>query len=347
MNYCFDIDGTLCTNTDGDYEKAEPFPDTITLVNQLVEAGHDITLFTARGSTTGVDWREITEGQMAAWGVRYTRLLFGKPFADVYVDDKGIDVASWLKQHVPSVSPQDSDKLAANPAYLDVTYSTAKEPYTDYPNMLAKWISESVLGPPGLLVDVGCGRGEYLAAFERLGYRVAGVDISPRAAELGKGFLVLNADLEKEPMPFPEGGVDYVFSKSVVEHLNNPTAVLTKCVQALRAGGKAVIMTPSWRHTYWGPFYIDHTHVTPFTAPALAEAMTMAGFAEVKCTHFYQLPVLWRHPYLRPLVKFVAALPLPYRPLDDAVWPQSVNKFIRFSKEVMLLAVGTKPDTKL
>ena len=88
--YCIDIDGTLCTNTEGSYESAEPFLSRINFVNTLYEAGHTITLFTARGSTTGIDWREITETQLRLWGVRYHELLLGKPFAHVYVDDRGI-----------------------------------------------------------------------------------------------------------------------------------------------------------------------------------------------------------------------------------------------------------------
>ena len=32
--YCIDIDGTICTNTNGNYEKAEPFPDRIEQINQ-------------------------------------------------------------------------------------------------------------------------------------------------------------------------------------------------------------------------------------------------------------------------------------------------------------------------
>lgn len=104
-----------------------------------------------------------------------------------------------------------------------------------------------------------------------------------------------------------------------------------------------MIMTPSWEHTYWGPFYIDHTHVTPFTAPSLADALTIAGFEPVETSHFYQLPFLWRFPFLKPIAWTIAALPLPYRPYRPARWPDGMNKLIRFSKEVMLLAVGRKP----
>ena len=97
MTYCFDIDGTICTNTDGGYEKAEPFPAAIAKINALHKAGHKIVLQTARGFTTGIDWRKLTEKQMKDWGVPYDSLHFGKPFADVYVDDKGLNVKDWMK----------------------------------------------------------------------------------------------------------------------------------------------------------------------------------------------------------------------------------------------------------
>jgi len=96
MIYCFDVDGTLCTNTDGEYEKAEPYPNVIAQVNALYDGGHRIILHTARGSTTGIDWCTLTEQQLQTWGVRYHELRFGKPYADVYVDDKAINSRQWI-----------------------------------------------------------------------------------------------------------------------------------------------------------------------------------------------------------------------------------------------------------
>ena len=37
MTYVFDIDGTICTLRDGDYENAEPFKDVITEINSLYD----------------------------------------------------------------------------------------------------------------------------------------------------------------------------------------------------------------------------------------------------------------------------------------------------------------------
>ena len=87
--YCFDIDGTICVTPGSDYPRSVPVAERIALVNSIYEQGHTVVFFTARGSTTGNDWRELTESQLAQWGVKYHELIMGKPSADLYIDDKG------------------------------------------------------------------------------------------------------------------------------------------------------------------------------------------------------------------------------------------------------------------
>lgn len=95
ITYCFDLDGTLCTNTEGEYEKAKPYINSIGALNQLYEQGHTILIQTARGFTTGVDWRILTEKQLNEWGIKYHQLHFNKASAHVYVDDKAINAYIW------------------------------------------------------------------------------------------------------------------------------------------------------------------------------------------------------------------------------------------------------------
>ena len=47
--YVFDIDGTICTITDGDYETAKPLQARIDQINKLYDEGHEINFLTARG----------------------------------------------------------------------------------------------------------------------------------------------------------------------------------------------------------------------------------------------------------------------------------------------------------
>ena len=95
-----DIDGTICSNTDGNYEIAEPFKDRIEKINQLYDDGNSILFFTARGSTTKINWKKLTEDQLQEWGVKYTKLIFGKPEADIYIDDKAVDVEEFFLENI-------------------------------------------------------------------------------------------------------------------------------------------------------------------------------------------------------------------------------------------------------
>ena len=97
MRYVVDIDNTICSQED-DYRDAKPFLKTIEKFNQLYKEGHEIVYFTARGTETGMDWREVTENQFKDWGVLYSDLLFGKPAADFYVDDKALNVLDFRAQ---------------------------------------------------------------------------------------------------------------------------------------------------------------------------------------------------------------------------------------------------------
>jgi len=89
--YCFDIDDTICKTIGMNYREAVPINERIIKINRLFAEGHIIKFFTARGSGTGIDWREVTELQLTNWGLKYTELILGKPAADFYIDDKAIN----------------------------------------------------------------------------------------------------------------------------------------------------------------------------------------------------------------------------------------------------------------
>mgnify|MGYP003121784583 CR=1 FL=1 len=101
MIYCFDLDGTLCTQQEKhDYQNAEPYEARIQKVNNLYDAGNTIIIDTARGSgaTKGKDWYNITKNQLDHWGVKYHELRSGVKFsADIYIDDKAENVRDYFK----------------------------------------------------------------------------------------------------------------------------------------------------------------------------------------------------------------------------------------------------------
>lgn len=94
MKYVIDIDGTICIDS-GSVETRTPFYERIAYFNNLYEEGNTIVYHTARGLKSGKGekyYRPITEKQLKDWGVKYHELSFKNHDADVFIDDKCINV---------------------------------------------------------------------------------------------------------------------------------------------------------------------------------------------------------------------------------------------------------------
>lgn len=93
--YFVDIDLTICiTPMDDkgmpDYPSAIPCHRNIQIINGLFDEGHRITYWTTRGAKTGIDWHDLTEKQLKAWGCKYHDLRLDKPYYDYIIDDKAL-----------------------------------------------------------------------------------------------------------------------------------------------------------------------------------------------------------------------------------------------------------------
>ncbi|GJC77647.1 protein phosphatase 2A a subunit [Colletotrichum tofieldiae] len=99
--FCFDLDMTLVgvPAVAGDYSTCPPIEKNIRLVQQLYNAGHYIIIQTARRMRTHhgnlgsvlADVGPVTFAQLAKYEIPYHDIHFGKPYADVYVDDLAVN----------------------------------------------------------------------------------------------------------------------------------------------------------------------------------------------------------------------------------------------------------------
>ena len=103
---CFDLDGTLCTNTWGKYTEAKPIAAAINKVNELYDQGFEITIFTSRYmgknkeniKKAHEEGYKITKAQIEKWGIKYSKLILGKPTYDLLIDDKSLNFNSrWIE----------------------------------------------------------------------------------------------------------------------------------------------------------------------------------------------------------------------------------------------------------
>jgi glycerol-3-phosphate cytidylyltransferase len=108
--YCFDLDKTICfQEIDKDYERSFPDNDIIKKINYLYDQGHRIIIYTARGMTRfdgDIDkiifnYKSMTEEHLNSWGLKFHKLLFGKPSYDFFIDDKSILIQDFKKIILP------------------------------------------------------------------------------------------------------------------------------------------------------------------------------------------------------------------------------------------------------
>jgi ubiquinone/menaquinone biosynthesis C-methylase UbiE len=226
---------------------------------------------------------------------------------------------------------QKESKSTIADSYLLTTYRS--HAFTSYPSKLASYLAlECGMEQGNSILDVGCGRGEFLEAFASLGLEAHGVDQSPANQVSSKGAEFTQADFSLS-LPFADNQFDFIFSKSVVEHLYYPEKLLAEMHRVLQPKGKIITLTPSFVHI-GSIFYQDFTHRTPFTKESLADIHQITGFTKLETRYFIQLPRVWKSSFLlfmAGVLRFVAPS-----------WAGRYSKTVRFSKEVMLLTVGEK-----
>ena len=153
--------------------------------------------------------------------------------------------------------------------------------------------AERFRGVPGPVLDVGCGRGEFLELLKEAGVPALGCDANPLMVERAreKGLDVERADLFEFLRGREDASLGGVTAFQVVEHL--PPSLLYELVELasskLAAGGRILFETINPESVFamkW--FWMDLTHVRPVPAPSLEQLLLANGFRDVA--------VDWRSP---------------------------------------------------
>lgn len=143
-------------------------------------------------------------------------------------------------------------------------------------------------GTEGEILDLGCGRGEFLAAAREAGLRARGVDASQTCVALcrAQGLEAEHADLFAYLEQQPDGAVAGVYCAQVIEHLP-PDGVLRLIAllgRKLRPGALVAIETPNPEclAIFASHFYIDPTHTRPVPPALLHFYLEEAGFGGIE-----------------------------------------------------------------
>jgi O-antigen chain-terminating methyltransferase len=152
------------------------------------------------------------------------------------------------------------------------------------------------------VLDVACGRGEFLELMRQAGVQASGVDLDADMVGrcLEKGLRVTQADVFQHLAEIADGSLGGVFSSQFVEHLPpaDYSRLVLEATRKLAPGGVLAIETqnPECLAIFAKSFYIDPTHVKPIPAAQLRFLLEQAGLEDIT-THYLspasaQLPLI-------------------------------------------------------
>jgi SAM-dependent methyltransferase len=148
------------------------------------------------------------------------------------------------------------------------------------------------------VVDIGCGRGEWLELLKESGVEARGVDMNPRMAQECRelGLEIVEADAVDYLGTLAAGSVSAVTGMHIVEHLpyRRVLKLLDEARRVLRPGGVAILETPNPENVIVGScnFWYDPTHERPLPPEPLKRAAELRGFARVEILRLHPFPAI-------------------------------------------------------
>jgi len=195
-------------------------------------------------------------------------------------------------------------------------------------------------GASGVL-DVGCGRGEFLSLLEAAGIEARGIDLNEAMVEVcrERGLQASVADALNHLREQPDGSLGGLFAAQVVEHLEPGYLIrlLEAAFDKLRPGALVVLETinPACWFAFFSSYIRDITHERPLHPDTLRYLLVASGFQQVDIRYSSPYP---EHDKLQPVISSAV-------PADAA---ETLNANVAKINDLLFTyldyaAIGTKP----
>lgn len=176
------------------------------------------------------------------------------------------------------------------------------ESYLPYFDRLSPGAGE----PPtmGDVLDVGCGRGEFLDLLNERGIAARGIDLNHEMAEVcrARGLNVIEADAVGHLASLPDQSLGGIFAAQVVEHLEPSYLLqfLELTFEKLQPGGRLVLETlnPACWTAFFESYIRDITHRWPLHPETLKYLVLASGFSRAEIEFRSPVPA---HDKLQPI----------------------------------------------
>ena len=264
-------------------------------VQQQVDALQALRVAAEQGATE-------REAQMVAWERTVARLK-----TEVLLQERRITMLlEEARKRLPAPWGQDQVQRVADEAHhvLDALYVSFEDEFRgtraeikERCRVYLALLQQSQLGTETRpVLDVGCGRGEWLELLQEEGLWGQGVDRNRVLIEQcrRRGLEVIESDVLTYLHSLPDASVGAVTGFHIIEHwpLEVLIAVLDETVRVLTSGGVAIFETPNPRNVLVGShtFYLDPTHRNPIPSSVMQFLAEARGLCRVEILELHPYP---------------------------------------------------------
>lgn len=195
----------------------------------------------------------------------------------------GVDDAEWSVVQCRScglgyLDPRPTASEIAR--YYPPTYFAGREGLIERHRRQARYLPRG----PGRLLDVGAGRGDFLALARDRGWEVEGIDAF---GDEHPHRLAIRRIRFPEECDLPSERYDVVTAWAVFEHLHDPASAFAECARLLRPGGRLIVQVPNLRSVFgrWSLQEDVPRHLYFFSPPTLRRYGGSAGLRLLRIFH--------------------------------------------------------------
>jgi 2-polyprenyl-3-methyl-5-hydroxy-6-metoxy-1,4-benzoquinol methylase len=206
------------------------------------------------------------------------KLLFDRLDHTLYVTNDRFRIVRCLNCSMVFVNPRpglEEMRMFYPPEFYDVNLPPEKLLVEKQGSLQAR--AELLAGlARGKLLDIGCGKGEFLFWMRKAGWDVQGLEFSLTAPNVFD-MPIYYGQLESAPLK--ERSFDAITMWAVLEHIHNPIPTLSRLADLLKPGGRAFVLVPNFRSLPARIMRHDDVprHLLMFTPSTLSKAASAAG----------------------------------------------------------------------
>ena len=208
---------------------------------------------------------------------------------------------SWDQEQLQTVADEAHHVLDALYVSFEDQFRGTREDIKERLRMYIPIVQEAKLGSETTpILDVGCGRGEWLELLQEEGLCGQGVDQNRILVEQcrRRGLGVVESDALTYLRSLPDASLGTVTGFHIIEHLplERLVELLDETVRVLTSGGLAIFETPNPQNVLVGShhFYLDPTHRNPLPSSMMKFMVEARGLCRVEIIELHPYPAAYR-----------------------------------------------------